>query len=79
MRSSVQRALVLAGITLLAHAATAVTAAAQQLAPQFAPAARAVILDAQGVIRWSYVSPIGVNPGADGILDALEDLRKRGS
>ncbi|HEX6852217.1 MAG TPA: redoxin domain-containing protein [Candidatus Polarisedimenticolaceae bacterium] len=32
------------------------------------------VIDAQGVIRWSYVSPIGVNPGADGILDALEGL-----
>ncbi len=32
------------------------------------------VLDAEGVIRWSYVSPIGVNPGADGILKALEDL-----
>ncbi len=29
------------------------------------------VLDADGVIRWSYVSPIGVNPGADGILRAL--------
>jgi hypothetical protein len=26
------------------------------------------------MIRWSYVSPIGVNPGADGILEALEGL-----
>jgi len=32
------------------------------------------VLDAAGVIRWSYVSPIGVNPGADGILGALEAL-----
>ena len=32
------------------------------------------VLDAQGVVRWSYVSPVGVNPGADGILDALEKL-----
>jgi peroxiredoxin len=30
------------------------------------------VLDGDGVIRWSYVSPIGVNPGADGILEALE-------
>ena len=30
--------------------------------------------DSGGVIRWSYVSPIGVNPGADGILNALEEL-----
>jgi peroxiredoxin len=32
------------------------------------------VLDADGVIRWSYVSPAAVNPGADGILDALEGL-----
>ena len=33
-----------------------------------------VVIDAQGIVRWSYVSPIGVNPGADGILSALERL-----
>src|ERR1700758_1100177 len=33
------------------------------------------VLDAQGVIRWSYVSPVGINPGADGILTALEALQ----
>ena len=32
------------------------------------------VIDAEGVIRWSYVSPVGVNPGADGILRALESL-----
>lgn len=32
------------------------------------------VVDADGIIRWSYVSPVGVNPGADGILDALEQL-----
>jgi peroxiredoxin len=32
------------------------------------------VLDRDGVIRWSYCSPIGVNPGADGILNALESL-----
>ena len=32
------------------------------------------VIDSEGTIRWSYVSPIGVNPGADGILAALEDL-----
>ncbi len=32
------------------------------------------VIDADGVIRWSYVSPVGVNPGADGILDALDRL-----
>lgn len=32
------------------------------------------LIDEQGTICWSYVSPIGVNPGADGIFDALEEL-----
>jgi peroxiredoxin (alkyl hydroperoxide reductase subunit C) len=32
------------------------------------------VLDDQGVIRWSHVSPRNVNPGANGILDALESL-----
>src|SRR5882757_8843080 len=32
------------------------------------------VIDGGGVIRWSYVSPVGVNPGADGILAALEAL-----
>ena len=32
------------------------------------------VIDGDGVVRWSYVSPVGVNPGADGILRALEDL-----
>jgi peroxiredoxin len=34
------------------------------------------VLDADGVIRWSYLSPSSVNPGADGILQALEDLER---
>lgn len=33
------------------------------------------VIDAGGVIRWSYLSPMDVNPGADGILKALESLR----
>ena len=37
------------------------------------------VVDAQGAIRWSYVSPVGVNPGADGILKALEKLSKEPS
>ena len=32
------------------------------------------VVDANGTIHWSYVSPIGVNPGADGILAALESM-----
>jgi peroxiredoxin len=35
------------------------------------------VLDANGVIRWSYVSPIGINPGADGIVRALESLKDK--
>ena len=35
------------------------------------------VIDGNGVIFWSYLSPIGVNPGADGILDALEALSSR--
>jgi peroxiredoxin len=33
------------------------------------------VLDSNGVIAWSYRSPISVNPGADGILKALDELR----
>lgn len=33
------------------------------------------VIDKDGIIRWSYCSPIGVNPGADGILDALDALK----
>lgn len=32
------------------------------------------VLDGEGVIRWSYLSPVGTNPGADGVLAALEAL-----
>jgi peroxiredoxin len=32
------------------------------------------VIDPKGTIHWSYLSPVGVNPGADGILEALEDL-----
>jgi peroxiredoxin len=32
------------------------------------------VLDGEGIIRWSHLSPIGVNPGADGILRALEQF-----
>jgi peroxiredoxin len=33
------------------------------------------VIDVEGIIRWSYVSPIDVNPGAEGILSALEALQ----
>jgi peroxiredoxin len=32
------------------------------------------VIDAKGMIHWSLLSPDGVNPGADGILSALEEL-----
>jgi peroxiredoxin len=32
------------------------------------------VIDKDGIIQWSYVSPIGVNPGAEGLLKALESL-----
>jgi peroxiredoxin len=35
------------------------------------------VIDGEGRIAWSYVSPIGVNPGADGILNALESLSEK--
>lgn len=35
------------------------------------------VIDADGVIHWSYVSPMGVNPGAAGILSALEELKNK--
>ena len=35
------------------------------------------VIDAEGKVHWSYVSLIAVNPGADGILSALEDLQKK--
>jgi peroxiredoxin len=33
------------------------------------------VIDGAGIIRWSYLSPIEINPGADGILAALESLQ----
>ena len=35
------------------------------------------VIDSKGTIAWSYLSPVGVNPGADGILDALEALAEK--
>jgi peroxiredoxin len=37
------------------------------------------VLDRNGIIRWSYLSPLTVNPGADGILRALEALATQAS
>jgi peroxiredoxin len=44
--------------------------------PKDGEAARALfVIDGKGVIRYSYLSPIGISPGADGILNALEELQ----
>jgi peroxiredoxin len=32
------------------------------------------VIDKNGTVAWSYCSPIAINPGADGILEALERL-----
>ena len=34
------------------------------------------VIDKEGNIAWSYVSPTAINPGADGIIDELEELTK---
>jgi peroxiredoxin len=34
------------------------------------------VIDPEGAVSWSYVSPVGLNPGADGILRALDDLQR---
>ncbi len=34
------------------------------------------VIDKNGIISWSYCSPVAVNPGADGILQALDALPK---
>lgn len=45
--------------------------------PHTGESARALfVIDGQGIIRWSYLSPVGINPGADGILNALDALAK---
>jgi len=35
------------------------------------------VIDPDGLVHWSYVSPVGINPGANGILSALEDLKTK--
>ena len=32
------------------------------------------VIDEAGIIQWSYLSPDGINPGADGIIEALETM-----
>ena len=48
--------------------------------PQDGTSGRALfVIDGDGMIRWSHLSPVGINPGADGILSALEELRASGA
>jgi peroxiredoxin len=35
------------------------------------------VIDKAGIVAWSYLSPIDVNPGADGILEALDGLPRQ--
>lgn len=42
--------------------------------PQGQAARALVVVDRQGTVAWSHLSPADVNPGVDGILDALDRL-----
>ncbi|MGQ5262399.1 redoxin domain-containing protein [Micromonospora sp. ZYX-F-536] len=42
--------------------------------PQGEAARALVVLDPAGTVAWSYLSPPEVNPGADGIIEALDRL-----
>lgn len=35
------------------------------------------VIDKEGVVRWNYLSPMNVNPGADGILKALREIENQ--
>ena len=35
------------------------------------------VIDGNGIIHWCYISPIGVNPGAEGILKSLESMNSK--
>jgi peroxiredoxin (alkyl hydroperoxide reductase subunit C) len=35
------------------------------------------LIDGNGVVRWSYQSPIGINPGVEGVLQAIEELQSQ--
>lgn len=37
------------------------------------------LIDGNGMVHWSYISPIGVNPGVNGVLTALESLNSKGN
>lgn len=34
------------------------------------------VIDENGTIQWSYLAPDSINPGADGIIEALEEMKK---
>ena len=34
------------------------------------------LIDENGIIFWNYLSPTGINPGADGILEALGKMAR---
>ncbi len=33
-----------------------------------------LLIDGDGAVRWSHLSPTAINPGVDGVLDALDGL-----
>jgi len=35
------------------------------------------VINANGIIQWSYLSPVAINPGADGIIEALENITNK--
>lgn len=35
------------------------------------------VIDRNGIVTWSYISPSGVNPGADGVLTALDEMKTK--
>ena len=35
------------------------------------------VINKDGLIKWSYLSPTAINPGADGILEALVNLNTK--
>ena len=35
------------------------------------------VIDKDSVVRWNYLSPVNVNPGADGILKALKEIQNQ--
>jgi peroxiredoxin len=45
--------------------------------PEGVSARALFVINPDGVVHWSYVSPVGVNPGAAGVLAALENLHSK--